>query len=470
MATFSISTHRQMLALSGGEIASRTLGFAGMVLIARTFGADVLGIIALGSTLLTVFSAIAVFGQDTHGIRRIASGSGNERMVVAEVISTRFILSILTTLLFFALVGVLFRSAGEHHHLLYLFAVPILFSAFGLDFLFTGQERNHLIGARMLLQATLYFLCLAAITLLGAPVVLIPLSLAAATLAGAVFSHTQSRTRLRWDTSGIFRRTRQSLEASAILGISQISVVLYLQLNIIVVGAIVASSQLGFFAAAQRLTAAIAFVPGVLLQVYMARISAASVAAERQRCIGALLRTMSLTGALLCGNLFIFAPFVITVVYGETYSAGIIPLRLLSVALWCVFYNMSFANPLLLWKEERRYLTIVASAGLLNLAASIVLIHQWGISGAAIAVLLTEAYVLATSVRAYRLVVGHYPPVQWQLLLAPFIFAIAVLTGILLPAGWNTVFAAITFNAAILLLTFMQRNHAPWIRTPDVSH
>jgi O-antigen/teichoic acid export membrane protein len=469
MSTFSISANRQVLALSGGEIAARVLGFAGMVFVARSFGADVLGIIALGSTLLTVFSAIAAFGQDTHGVRRIASGSGSEGRILAEVISSKLILSIPVTILFFVIVAVMYRSTGVHHELLYLFAIPLLFSVFGLDFLFIGEERNHLIGARMLLQAVCYVICLAAISLLKGPVLLIPLSLAGATLAGTLFMHMHRRIPLRLSTSGILRRTRQSLEASAILGLSQVSVVLYLQLNIIVVGAIVASTQLGIYAAAQRLTAAMAFVPGVLLQVYMARISAASSAGERQRCIGALLQPMSLIGGLLCGNLFIFAPFLITIVYGEAYSAGTLPLRLLSVSLWCVFYNMSFANPLLLWNEERKYLAIALSAGIVNLAASVVLIYQWGITGAAIAMMLTETYVLAMSIRAYTRVVGRYPLVQWKLLFVPLIFVLAVFSGILAPAGWSTGFAAITFNVVTLLSTFVLKNHAFGMRSPDAS-
>lgn len=470
MSAYSISSSRQALALSAGEIVARILGFAGMVVIARAFGADVLGIIALGSTLLTVFSAIMVFGQDTHGIRRVAAEPDSVPLIISEVISTKLMLSIPVALLYVAFVAVMFGSTGIHHAVLYLFVLPLMFSVFSLDFLFTGQERNHLIGARMLVQATLYFLCLGAISLLRGPVLLLPISLAGAVLAGTIFSHRRRRAGLHLKISGILRRSRQTLNASAILGISQISVVLYLQLNVLVVGAIVAAGQLGMYAAGQRITAALAFVPGVLLQVHMARISSASSAGERRRCIGALLQPMSFIGGLLCGNLFILAPVALPAVFGAAYSDGVIPLKILSIALWVVFFNMSFANPLLLWNEERKYLGIVVSAGLLNLTSSVLLSHQWGITGAAIATLITEIYVLALSVRMYFRVVGRHTPVQWKFLLAPALFAVALASGSMAPATWGTGLAASLFSAAMLLSIFVLRLPIPGLRILDASH
>ncbi|MCZ7557317.1 MAG: oligosaccharide flippase family protein [Bacteroidia bacterium] len=470
MSAYPISSSRQALALSAGEIVARILGFAGMVVIARAFGADVLGIIALGSTLLTVFSAIIVFGQDTYGIRRVASEPDNVRLITSEVISTKLMLSIPVVFLYVAFVAMLFGSTGIHDTVLYLFGLPLIFSVFSLDFLFIGQERNHLIGARMLVQATCYFLCLGAISLLSGTVVLIPVSLAGAVLAGTIFSHSRGRPDLHLRIAGILQRSRQALKASTILGISQISVILYLQLNVLVVGAIVAAEQLGIYAAGQRVTAALAFVPGILLQVHMARIGSASSAGERRRCIGTLLQSMSFIGGLLCGNLFILAPVVLPAVFGLAYSGGIVPLRILSVALWVVFFNMSFANPLLLWNEERKYLTIVVSAGLLNLAASVVLSHRWGITGAAIATLITETYVLAMSVRAYMRVVGRQSPVQWKVLLAPVLFAVALASGSMAPPAWSSGVAASLFTAAMFLSIFVWRLPIPGLRIPDASH
>jgi len=98
----------------------------------------------------------------------------------------------------------------------------------------------------------------------------------------------------------------------------------------------------------------------------------------------------------------IYAPELTTILYGKAYDSAVIPLRILSFDIIAVFISITFAQPLLLLGEEKKYLSIVACSAGLNLLLNLFMIPWYGMIGAAITTVLAESLVAFRSWKAIK--------------------------------------------------------------------
>jgi O-antigen/teichoic acid export membrane protein len=70
---------------------------------------------------------------------------------------------------------------------------------------------------------------------------------------------------------------------------------------------------------------------------------------------------------------------------------------ILLVNLFMIFVNVSLAHLLVAWNHHKKYLIVVSSGAIANIACNIMLIPTYGIIGAAIATVCAEVVVLGTT-------------------------------------------------------------------------
>ena len=100
------------------------------------------------------------------------------------------------------------------------------------------------------------------------------------------------------------------------------------------------------------------------------------------------------------------APFIVPMIYGDTYAYASTAFSVLALALPLLFVNYALTHQVIAWDGQRAYLLIAALALAGNVVANLLLVPTRGIVGAAIATVLTEivvtagcAYVLRGKVR-----------------------------------------------------------------------
>jgi len=94
-----------------------------------------------------------------------------------------------------------------------------------------------------------------------------------------------------------------------------------------------------------------------------------------------------LLGIAIVGLIFALAPYILTLVYGETYRGSATILRVLLIALAVILYT-GFYNPILNSLKKYRFTqTISILQVLLNLLLDFVLVPRMGMMGAAVATL-----------------------------------------------------------------------------------
>ncbi|MBD3162429.1 MAG: hypothetical protein GF346_08765, partial [Candidatus Eisenbacteria bacterium] len=100
--------------------------------------------------------------------------------------------------------------------------------------------------------------------------------------------------------------------------------------------------------------------------------------------------------------LFIGAPLWIGIVFGEAYAAAVPVLRIHAFTLVLMFLNAPLGMRLVAADRMRAVNATFAVVVTVNLAANLILIPRYGIEGAAVATLLSEAVSAAVLVRLIR--------------------------------------------------------------------
>jgi O-antigen/teichoic acid export membrane protein len=397
----SLRIVRNIFSLSFGELSAKLLSFAAIVYIARVSGSETLGIIGFATAALSYFSLAANPGLDTIGLREIAGESTHARSS-SNIFAARLLLLLPVGALF--LLFVFLPDLGHTKKLVLLFfGATLLLTPLSLDFYFMGLERMGVVAFRKTLQAVLYLIGIILLVTGPDDILLIPIVFCLAMCISFVPQPLFLKEKRILRANEITRTRLQALLGTAIVvGGAQMFIMTYLQIDLVMCGIMLPNDQVGWYTAAQRITAGFSMLAYVLLQAHMPELTRATTGTERSAALRHLMWVMVVPGLLLSAGGFVFAEQLLLLVFGNSYLSGSDALRILSLNTGLVFVNMALANPLLAWKHDREYLSIVLGGALMNIILNAVLIPRYGISGAAWATLTAEGLVFILAFRIQR--------------------------------------------------------------------
>lgn len=184
------------------------------------------------------------------------------------------------------------------------------------------------------------------------------------------------------------------LRRSSWLWLSGIVSVIYLKIDIVMLGAMAGAEQAGFYAAASRLSELWYVFPATLAARYYPDMIKAHQRGwapyyVKLRRYAALFFISSLVIALLMS---ISAPWVISMLFGDGFASAVQVLRIHIWAGCFVFVRYLISQHLLITEQEPLSLLSHGIGALLNIALNLWLIPTMGIVGAAWATLISYAY------------------------------------------------------------------------------
>ena len=96
-----------------------------------------------------------------------------------------------------------------------------------------------------------------------------------------------------------------------------------------------------------------------------------------------------------CIVLFIFSPQVIYIFIKEKPALPVLLLRMLSFVPVIVCLNIPAYQLLLAFDRKKSYLRIFGFATVINIAANILMVNEWGATGTVLSIILTELFITA---------------------------------------------------------------------------
>lgn len=388
------------IALGWVQLATFVLPLVTLPYLARTLGPRALGVLVFAQAFSGFVYLLSEYGFGLSAGRDIAARRGDEQPpddIVAAVQGAKLALFALTVLL--GAVALLlvpnFRDSPEY--LLLAVADAI---ALGLSPLwyFRGIERLRLAATLNLLArvvATVGVILLVKSRDQG----WIVLAVSAATdLVASAVSLAVMYRQVSWERP-TWTGTRQALRDGWHLFLYNASLVLYTTANAFVLGLLAPATQVAFFGGAERMSRAATRMVGPVSEALFPRVTYLLAQGERQRArfvAGRSLLYLTGLGLLAAAALALLAPWIVGLVLGDGYGAAVPVLRVLALLIPLIaasnVLGIQWAIPL---GFDKQFTRVILLAGPLNLAMLAVLVPLLQALGAAVAVVVTEAFVVA---------------------------------------------------------------------------
>jgi len=386
------------LSLSGAEVVSKLLTLAAFAFVARIVGPGGFGYLELAYSVVMCGALLVDQGSGVYGAREIARSPNSTTRLVTEVTSLRLALAAVVYAGFVLFVWVLERPPALEQ-LVLLFGLSVFLMPFMLQWVFQGHDRMRIVGIMQIVRQAVF--AIVVLMLLREREVLWPVAIGELCGAAAVMflSLWLYQAQLGLHIPLKFQISSQLLRAGATIGLGQLFWSLRMYGAIVVIGLIATESEVGFFGAAMRIAIGLnAFVWLYFFNLLpsMSRMWKQDLNAF-QRLMG---RSLCAVGwlALGGGTLWVLlAPLVIRLVYGAEFMPAAPTLQWMSALVILAAVHGHFRLGLIA-ADHQRYATTSAGLGTVVALAMIPLGYgQWGISGAAIALIAGEAVVWASS-------------------------------------------------------------------------
>lgn len=383
---------RNFLALGGGEAAARVIAFIATVWVARRLGAASYGVLELAAAVTLYFARVADAGFDLGlGVREIAARPREASAIASSALGARVLLSFLCIAGLVAL-GLTALPQPEGHAIA-LYSLTLLAVGLGTRWVHLGFERSRLVAAAR--TAGEAAMAVAVVLFVRAPADLLRVPLAklggdllaaGALLVGLARRGVSIRPRLDAEILRPLGRRAVPLVASAFFGL------MIYNADLIFLRIFRERTDVGHYAAAYAL---ISFLVNLGIAYSMSLLPTltrlADETAERRRLYHAAhVHVVALGLPVAVGGALLARP-IVGLVFGSGYDAAA---PALAILIWSIPIGLLRDLPvvaLMAGGREGTILRLTAVAAVLNLGLNLALVPPYGIAGAAVATLITEA-------------------------------------------------------------------------------
>jgi PST family polysaccharide transporter len=370
-----------------------------MPVVIRRIGADQFGVISVAQVVMIFLSTLSDYGFNLTATRDIALYKSDRQRVsriFSSVLASKMILCATTyALLWLLMLTVpLFRAHLLLYHLGFAY---VLGQCLLVSWFFQGMERMQYITISTLLSKLVFAVLVilfvrrpedASLFLLFAGIGNILAGFFSILLAFLGFE-LSFRKPLRAD---IVHELREGWQIT----LSNLSINTYQYINILVLRLFTNDLIVGYYSVAERIFFAIRQVLGIFSQVIYPHVC--QLTREGKRQVAAFFKGFYLPflgmSILGCGIVFLFAPWIISVLMGSRQAEPpVLLLRILAFIPVIVCLNIPAYQVLLAFDRKSSYLRILGSATVLNLAANLALCKTLGAIGTTISIGITEIFV-----------------------------------------------------------------------------
>jgi O-antigen/teichoic acid export membrane protein len=419
-----------------------TLGYA-----ARVLGPDNYGMVGFGTSIAAYASIFLSPGLATWGTRAIARnqvGAGKQFIIVN---TTRLLLAILSYSVLIVFTFTTIENPSERKIILYC-GLTLFNLALAVDWVFNGLELMRIPAFLGVLNVT--FSTIGLLVFVRSPENVFVLPLIGVTSGfvvlglGYILLLKSIKIKIVKPSLADFRIM---LLSSLPLGMMVAIVVVLHHANNLIIRAYLGPASLGIFLAAFRLLELATTVPSILAQVFLPRLArvvvqAPETAKREARIFGQVHMSLAF---FIAAFMFIEAPTIINVIYGQKYLASINILRLMAFAVIFNYAICGYTNTLISYGRDKVMLMVVIGSVIVSVGGGLLLVPRLGIIGAGIVIAGVDLVGWLISLPHYRRMVNG---LNFGIWLRPVLGAVSII---------------------LVSLFFQEMNLTMWIRIPLTS-
>ena len=389
------------------------------LIVARTMGPRVAGLINLTMAVATIFLIVAKFGVDGAGSRLVSEYAVSSPLLVRPLARSAFLLRLAftlpTSLAAFLLAPAIARLYGDPEllPLLRLGGLVILSVSFNelAALIVLGLKKFRILFAMRVVMFAIRvgLVAAAAILALGASGVIWAYIAAAAVTGAAVFLFLSARDTERAPPGQIREMRSRLWRLSMTLAVSGASVTIYSLLDKIMLGYFRGAVDVGIYSMSRNLLETSLFPMFALVMTLRPALAGAWASGDRKRCSDLVNRSITAAFAYSVCVATVFACLagpLVTGLFSDKFAASaeilvlFIPLLVMRSIGSVILPGLIAAN------RAGMYAKLTIAGAVLNFIFNALLIPRWGAEGAVVSTLLSYLPIEVLGLRAVSREIG----------------------------------------------------------------
>ncbi|UCE01640.1 MAG: flippase [Candidatus Latescibacterota bacterium] len=403
-----------------GKFVGLTIGLVLVGVLTRRLGVSNYGDYVIALTVSGLFAIFADLGVNVYVLKRLSTRPPNEARVLGSAMGLRLLsLSIMMVPAF--AISFLLPYARVVQLAILIALVSSAIQTVNSLFVMVLQARlqmhyaaaSEVVGRALTLALTVLFL-------VWTRSVLVVL------FAQVIGSAATCLLTYRWARSYVVAQQlwqpatwRGMLRESVPIGVSTVFSYLYFKSDMVILSLVAIAGrdnrvEVGIYGIAYKLLEVLILVPSVFAGTVFPVLSDFLSQGDQRvsRLIDRTTRIVLLLGGGVAAGLSIYASEIIGFVAGPEYANAVVPLRILSLAVFLIFVGSVYTYMALALNQQVRLVWLYGSLALLNIATNLVLIPRYSYVGAAWVAVFTDLSVLVGSVLICR---RSYPlEIRWS--------------------------------------------------------
>jgi len=393
-----------------------------------------LGKINFANSVMDIFVLLAGLGIGTYAVREAAKVR-DDRERLSKFVTEILTITFFSTLVSFAILAaalIFWQKLRDYKVLLILASARIILTTFGLEWFMEAQEEFRYIARRtfafQLISIAFLFIFVRSPQDINKYMMFTVLSAAGANVCNFFYA------RKFFDISlGKGLEIKKHLRPIFILFASVLAASAYTILDKTMIGLMRTDAEVGYYAAATKISRMFILILAAFIGVAMPRLSY-YLENEKEKYRTLLNNTSNILQALsipMAVGLALLARPIILLFCGKNYESAIFCMQLLCPTVFATIFNGVASDLIFVTHRKNAYVLYpVVFGSCVNFLMNLVLIPRYGITGAAVASITSEALMLAVKLfLAYKTLGGtlYFFSKIYQYLLAALVMALAVL-------------------------------------------
>lgn len=380
----------------GEQIFQMLLSMVIGVLSARYLGPSNFGALNYAASFVAFFTSIASLGMDGVIIKKMIIASSREGDYLGSCIAFRLVSSFLSSFSIVCIVALLNPNDKLRIILALIQSLQLVFQA---SHILNSWFQRYLKSKHVSLANML-----ASILVSGYRVFLLVTSksiiwfafssLVTQAFIGIVLFFNYKRGNGQ-KLSVSMATGREVLSESYHFILSGLMVVIYSQIDKIMIGQMMTNADVGYYTTALSICGIWTFIPLAIINSFRPVILELKESGQEQKYLHRLQQVYSLIiwiSIIASSTIFVFARFIVSTLYGEAFLGAVDALK---VAIWFETFSIigTARGIWILSENKNRYVKYYLGLGaILNVLLNAIMIPLFGIVGAAIATLVTQAF------------------------------------------------------------------------------
>jgi PST family polysaccharide transporter len=388
---------KNIFSLSLLQVANNLLPILSIPVIVRIIGPENFGAINFANVVVSYFILLTNYGFDLTATRAIALNRGDvaaRSRIFNEVLFSKIFLLLLSVAIFVITLYTMPQLASDKEVAIYSFLIVFSF-VLTPSWLYQGMQELYNIAIFNFITKLLFTILVLFVIRQKQDYIWQPFIISVAhILVGIVaFVWAVKRYTIRLYVVSL-RKVFEVLWNERVIFFSFVSVNVYTYASALILGLVDTKEAVAFFTASWRLVIIMHTIVTIPLGMSLFPFIGESFGISTEKGIDQVKRTapfVALLTALMGISVWLLAPFIVTIFYGEAFRPSIGVLRILCfVPMVMGISNLMGVQTLVNLKMDKPYTKIIALGGVLGLIYNFWLARQASYTGAAWAWLLTE--------------------------------------------------------------------------------